>query len=98
MAAAVLAVLVLGIAGRAYAQPHKIIFDTDFGMVPQDDAYALLLALNSPELEILGITTVAGNWSIEQGTADAPEAARDRGREEIPVLCRGRHAADARTE
>ncbi|MCC6864394.1 MAG: nucleoside hydrolase [Rhodobacteraceae bacterium] len=39
--------------------PRKIIIDTDPG---QDDAVAILLALASPEdLEILGITTVAGN-------------------------------------
>ena len=38
--------------------PQKIIIDTDPG---QDDAVALLLAFASPELEILGITVVAGN-------------------------------------
>ena len=39
--------------------PRKIIIDTDPG---QDDAVAILLALASPEdLEVLGITTVAGN-------------------------------------
>jgi purine nucleosidase len=38
--------------------PRKIIIDTDPG---QDDAVALLLALASPELEVLAITAVAGN-------------------------------------
>ena len=38
--------------------PRKIIIDTDPG---QDDAVAILLALASPELEVLGITCVAGN-------------------------------------
>ncbi len=37
---------------------RKIIIDTDPG---QDDAVAILLALASPELEVLGITAVAGN-------------------------------------
>ncbi|BCH20512.1 ribosylpyrimidine nucleosidase [Mesorhizobium sp. L-8-10] len=37
---------------------HKIIIDTDPG---QDDAVAILLALASPEIEVLGITAVAGN-------------------------------------
>lgn len=41
--------------------PRKIIIDTDPG---QDDAVAILLALASPELEVLGITTVAGNVSL----------------------------------
>lgn len=36
-----------------------IIFDTDFVMPPTDDSMALMLALQSPEFEILGITTVA---------------------------------------
>ena len=38
--------------------PRKIIIDTDPG---QDDAVAILLALASPELEVLGVTAVAGN-------------------------------------
>lgn len=38
--------------------PSKIIIDTDPG---QDDAAAIMLALASPELELLGITAVAGN-------------------------------------
>jgi purine nucleosidase len=37
---------------------HKIIIDTDPG---QDDAVAILLALGSPELDVLGIVAVAGN-------------------------------------
>jgi len=37
---------------------RKIIIDTDPG---QDDAVAILLALASPELDVLGITCVAGN-------------------------------------
>ncbi len=41
---------------------HDIIIDTDPG---QDDAIALLMALASPELNILGITAVAGNVPLE---------------------------------
>ena len=37
---------------------QKIIIDTDPG---QDDAVAILLALASPELQVLGIVAVAGN-------------------------------------
>ena len=39
-------------------EPRKIVIDTDPG---QDDAVAILLALASPELDVLGITAVAGN-------------------------------------
>lgn len=44
---------------------HKVVLDVDTGI---DDALALLLALNSPELEILACTTVAGNVTVEQTT------------------------------
>ena len=41
---------------------RKIIIDTDPG---QDDAVAILLALASPELDVLGITCTAGNVELE---------------------------------
>ena len=44
------------------AKQQKIIIDTDPG---QDDAVAILLALASPELDILGITAVAGNVPLK---------------------------------
>ncbi|GBR07059.1 nucleoside hydrolase [Acetobacter oeni] len=46
----------------------KIIIDTDPG---QDDALTILLALISPEIELLGVTTVAGNVSVRQATINA---------------------------
>jgi len=61
------------IAGVVTAQADDripIIFDTDFVMPPADDSQALMLALQSPEIEILGITTVAGNDSVERATSD----------------------------
>jgi purine nucleosidase len=45
-----------------------VLLDCDPG---HDDAIALLLALASPELELLGVTTVAGNQTIEKTTANA---------------------------
>ena len=47
---------------------RKIIIDTDPG---QDDAVAILLALSSPEVEVLGITTVAGNVPLALTTRNA---------------------------
>ena len=43
----------------------KIWIDNDAGI---DDTLALILAFNCPELEILGISTVAGNVNVEKGT------------------------------
>ncbi|MCU0909366.1 MAG: nucleoside hydrolase [Rhodobacteraceae bacterium] len=48
--------------------PRKIIIDTDPG---QDDAVAILLALASPELGVLGITTVAGNVPLQLTSRNA---------------------------
>ncbi len=62
-----------------------IIFDTDFVMPPWDDGLTLMLALQSPELEILGITTVAGNESLERATADVLRMLEIANRTEIPV-------------
>jgi len=45
--------------------PTKVILDTDPGV---DDALAILLALASPELEVVGITTVCGNVPVGQAT------------------------------
>ena len=68
------------------AQQKKIIFDTDFVYPPQDDAMALFFVLNCPELQILGITTVAGNDNVEIATADALKVLEVTGRTEIPVF------------
>ena len=62
-----------------------IIFDTDFVMPPWDDGLTLMLALQSPELEILGITTVAGNESLERATADSLRMLEIANRTDIPV-------------
>jgi inosine-uridine nucleoside N-ribohydrolase len=60
----------------------KIILDCDPG---HDDAIALLLALASPELELLGVTTVAGNQTLEKTTANAIRVLEHVGREDVPV-------------
>src|ERR671923_2574932 len=64
---------------------QKIILDTDFVIPPQDDSMALMLALKSPELQILGVTTVAGNDSMERATADALRVLEIAGRTDVPV-------------
>jgi purine nucleosidase len=60
----------------------RILLDCDPG---HDDAIALLLALASPELEVLGVTTVAGNQTLEKTTANAIRVLEFAGRGEIPV-------------
>ncbi|MDS9468133.1 nucleoside hydrolase [Paracoccus sp. MBLB3053] len=61
---------------------RKIIIDTDPG---QDDAVAILLALASPELEVLGLTTVAGNVPLDLTHRNARIICEIAGRKDIPV-------------
>jgi inosine-uridine nucleoside N-ribohydrolase len=59
-----------------------VLLDCDPG---HDDAIALLLALGSDELELRGVTTVAGNQTLEKTTANAIRVLELAGRAEIPV-------------
>ncbi|MGR3598942.1 MAG: nucleoside hydrolase [Heliomarina sp.] len=63
--------------------PRKIIIDTDPG---QDDAVAILLALSSPdEIEVLGLTTVAGNVPLDLTTRNARIVCELAGRTDVAV-------------
>jgi purine nucleosidase len=62
--------------------PLPIIIDTDPG---QDDAVAILLALASPEIEILGITVVAGNVPLALTEVNARKICELAGRPDIKV-------------
>lgn len=64
-------------------RPRKIIIDTDPG---QDDAVAILLALASPELEVLGITAVAGNVPLPLTARNARIVCELAGRTDIRVF------------
>lgn len=72
-----------------YAQgmPKKIILDCDPG---HDDAVALLLAHGSPEIELLAVTTVMGNQTIDKVTRNALSVARVAGITGVP-FARGAH-------
>ena len=65
----------------------KIIIDTDPG---QDDAVAILTALASPEIEVLGITAVAGNVPLELTQKNARIVCELAGRTDIPVFAGAR--------
>jgi len=62
--------------------PRKIIIDTDPG---QDDAVAILLALGSDELEVVGITAVAGNGPLNLTETNARKICELAGRPDIKV-------------
>ena len=62
---------------------QSLIIDTDPG---QDDAVAILLALASPEIDLLGITTVAGNVPLELTEVNARKICDLAGRQDVPVF------------
>jgi len=59
-----------------------LVIDTDPGI---DDAVALLLAANSPEVDLLAVTTVFGNVGLDVTTSNARRVLRLIGREDVPV-------------
>ncbi|MER9232458.1 nucleoside hydrolase [Mesorhizobium sp. M0622] len=63
-------------------QSRRIIIDTDPG---QDDAVAILLALGSAELEIVGITAVAGNVPLKLTEKNARKICELAGRPDVKV-------------
>ncbi|HET7137044.1 MAG TPA: nucleoside hydrolase [Gaiellaceae bacterium] len=62
--------------------PTPIILDCDPG---HDDAIAILLALASPEVELVGVTTVSGNQTLDKTTGNALRVLELAGRGDIPV-------------
>ncbi len=62
---------------------QKIIIDTDPG---QDDAVAILLALASPELQVLGIVAVAGNVPLALTEVNARKVVELSGRTDVRVF------------
>lgn len=92
--AIVLALLCI-VALSAYAVPlpesRKVIIDTDPGT---DDALAILLALNSLELDVKAITVVPGNVTAAQGLENALQVVSLAGRCDVPVAGGAQHPLD----
>ena len=69
-------------------EPRKVIIDTDPGA---DDAMAILLALNSPELDVKALTVVPGNVTAKQGLQNALKLVSLANRCKIPVAAGAQH-------
>lgn len=61
----------------------KIIIDCDPGI---DDAIAILLAIADPEIKLMGITTIAGNISVDKTFKNARKITELAGKSDIPVF------------
>ncbi|UEJ81800.1 nucleoside hydrolase [Brachybacterium halotolerans subsp. kimchii] len=62
--------------------PRSIILDCDPG---HDDAVAIMLALGSPAIELLGVTTVGGNQTVDKITRNAQSVLEVCRRQDVPV-------------
>jgi inosine-uridine nucleoside N-ribohydrolase len=62
----------------------RIIFDTDIGWM-NDDCIALLFALHAPQIEVVGVTPIMGNYDLEFEVASALRLLEHTGHEAIPV-------------
>ncbi len=84
VAVAIVLVCVIPVSATA----KKVIFDTDPGT---DDALALMLALNSAELDVRAITVVPGNVTASQGLENALRMVSLANRCDIPVAAGAQH-------
>ena len=84
----ILLLLYLAVTLPAFAAAKKIILDTDPG---SDDALAMMLALNSPELDVRAITVVPGNVTASQGLENALRMVSLANRCDIPVAAGAQH-------
>lgn len=63
-------------------EPTRIVIDCDPG---HDDAVAILLALGSPKIELLGVTTTFGNCAVKDATRNAQQVLALAGRTDVPI-------------
>lgn len=85
MCGVLVALLFLCLPVAAAAQ--KVILDTDM-VEGFDDGVAMVMLANAPEMELLGVTTVAGNTWASEGAAFALRQLELIGRNDVPV-CEG---------
>jgi inosine-uridine nucleoside N-ribohydrolase len=85
---AAVVLICFALAQPASAAAKKIILDTDPG---SDDAMALMLTLNSPELDVRAVTVVPGNVTAVQGLENALRMVSLANRCDIPVAAGAQH-------
>lgn len=84
----VLAVISILATSVSAAEPRRVLIDTDPGI---DDAMAILLALNSPELKVEALTVVPGNMEAAQGLENALKIVSLAGRCDVVVVGGAQH-------
>ncbi|CAB4966740.1 MAG: pyrimidine-specific ribonucleoside hydrolase RihA [Actinobacteria bacterium] len=72
----------MGATGAAGTTPRRVLLDCDPG---HDDAIAIMLAVADPSIDLIAVTTVAGNVTLEHTTRNALRVLDLIGRDDIPV-------------
>ncbi|MFB2981172.1 nucleoside hydrolase [Microseira sp. BLCC-F43] len=67
-------------------QPIPVIVDTDAGV---DDALALIMALNSPQLDLKAVTVVAGNINVDQAANNVLRVVSIVEPDKLPIVAKG---------
>ena len=80
--------LICATSALSQASPKRVIIDTDPGT---DDAMAIILALNSPELKVEALTVVPGNVDARQGLENALKIVSLAGRCDVTVAGGAQH-------
>lgn len=62
---------------------HKVWLDCDPGL---DDAFAIILAAHHPSIDLIGVSTSAGNTSVENTTRNALDLLHNIGRPDVVVV------------
>lgn len=78
-------VIPVSLGAQGEPDRHKVIIDSDMGEM-NDDAFVLFMLANSDNIDVLGVTTVAGNTWVEEGTAYGLRQLEIIDRTDIPVL------------
>jgi len=74
------------LAGAIFAQKQKVIVDQDARGPASTDTQSILMFAQSPDVEVLGITIVAGDQWVPEETAHTLRALEIAGRTDIPVV------------
>jgi len=81
--------ILLILPNAAHAQtadaPRKVIFDQDTDGIIGDNEDPLVMLLQSPNIQVLGVTVVTGNGWLKQETADVLKLLEDLHRTDVPV-------------
>jgi len=81
-----LTVTLLCFGSVLFAQRHKVIVDQDARGPATTDIQSILMFLQSPDVEVLGITTVTGDQWVKEETLHALRAVEIAGRTDVPVV------------